>query len=79
MSKKLLSRDDLELDKFIKFLSLVKVDVHNYPRTVFTYDGSGNVLTRTDYAKDKTTAVRLIEYTYDGAGNVTEVETTELA
>ena len=69
---------DLELDKYIKEISLVKVDVHNYPRTVFTYDGTGNVLTRTDYGYDKVTAIRLIEYTYDGSNNVIEVKTTPL-
>ena len=68
------SRDDLELQKFIRALALVKVDVHSYPRTTFTYiAGTSRVATRTDYDEDKTTIIRVLSYSYDGDGNVTEI------
>ena len=68
--------DDLELAKFIKAISLVKVDVHHYHRVTFTYNGDGTVATRTDYAEDKTTIIRTFTYTYVD-GNVTEIDMTE--
>ena len=50
--------------------NLVQKDMGNGTRTVYTYDGDGDVLSITNYAPDHTTVNSFDDYTYDALGNV---------
>ncbi len=50
--------------------SLIQEDMGNGTRTVYTYDGDGDVLSITNYAPDHVTVNSYDDYTYDALGKV---------